>query len=340
MDFAGLPRTPTAEELLDQAFSRAARAGRAKSGVEAQQSMLHTATNVIHDNLENVVTAWPDTREMTAFDREFAGAVLRRTWDADGEERAGVNALRQRLAAVSWAASKAKELGREYEGRLHGDPDTARKHREQAFARLADVVEEIDDDLTAVEEARTALAELPDIHADEPAIVVAGAPNVGKSTFVNRVTRADNETAAYPFTTTQVAVGHLERNHVRYQLIDTPGLLDRPAAERNDVEAQAVSALTHLADCVLVFVDASEACGYPLDEQLSLRDEITDTFAVPQLTVCTKADRSRDVAADAYTVLLEDVTVPTDEPTVIDPEAVVDLAVEMIDYEPELPYDG
>ena len=41
--FEGLPTTPTADELLDQAFSRAARAGRAKSGVEAQQSMLKSA---------------------------------------------------------------------------------------------------------------------------------------------------------------------------------------------------------------------------------------------------------------------------------------------------------
>ncbi|MFB6111244.1 MAG: NOG1 family protein [Halobacteriaceae archaeon] len=340
MDFEALPPTPTAEELLDQAFSRGARAGRAKSGLAAQQSMLRTATNVVHDNLENVVTGWPDTRALPDFDRELAGAVLRRTWDADGEAGAGINALRQHLAAVSWAAEKAKDLGREYEGRLTGDLETARGHREQAYARLADVVEEIADDLEAIESARLALTELPEIVADEPAIVVAGAPNTGKSTFVNRVTNANNETASYPFTTTQVAVGHLEREHVRYQLVDTPGLLDRPDADRNDIERQAVSALTHLADCVLVFVDASEACGYPLEEQLTLRDEITSTFAVPAVTVCTKADRSRGMDADAYAVLREDVDIPDGEPAVISPEAVVDLAVDTIGYEPELPYEG
>ncbi|PSP36988.1 GTP-binding protein, partial [Halobacteriales archaeon QH_2_66_30] len=58
--FESLPTTPYAEELIDKAFSRAARAGRAKSGVDAQQSMLMTAANIISDNLENVVTAWPD----------------------------------------------------------------------------------------------------------------------------------------------------------------------------------------------------------------------------------------------------------------------------------------
>jgi hypothetical protein len=58
--FENLPTTPLAAELLDQAFSRAARSGRAKSGTDAQQSMLLTASNILSDNLENVVTEWPD----------------------------------------------------------------------------------------------------------------------------------------------------------------------------------------------------------------------------------------------------------------------------------------
>ncbi len=57
MIFEDLPTTPTSEELIDKAFSRAARAGKAKRGLEAQQSMLQTAANIISDNLENVVTA-------------------------------------------------------------------------------------------------------------------------------------------------------------------------------------------------------------------------------------------------------------------------------------------
>lgn len=341
MEFEELPHTPTADDLLDQAFSRGARAGRAKSGIEAQESMIRTATNIVHDNLENVVTGWPDTRELDPFYRELAGAVLRRTWDAEGEDGAGINALREHLSALSWAAETVKDLGREYEGRIRGagSTETARGHREQAYARLADILEQVDGDLTAIESARQTLSALPDIRADEPAIVVAGYPNVGKSTFVNRVTRADNETASYPFTTTQVAVGHVERERIRYQLVDTPGLLDRPAEDRNDIERQAVSALQNVADGVLYFVDASEACGYPLTDQLALRDELVDTFDVPLKTVCTKADRSREVSADAYTCLIDDEPIPTDEPAVIDPEGVVDLIVDAIGYEPELPYE-
>ena len=315
--FEGLPTTPTADELVDQAFSRAARAGRAKSGAEAQQSMLQTAANVLSDNLGNVVTAWPDFDELDPFYRELADALC------------GVDALRQHLNEVNWASRKTGEIRSEYQGRLAGDADTARKLRKQAFARLADVVEEVADDLQALNEARDDLKALPDIRPDEPTIVVAGYPNVGKSSFVNGVTRAHNEIDSYPFTTTGIHVGHVEVDRIRYQLVDTPGLLDRPPADRNEIESQAISALEHAADAVLVLVDASEECGYPLEVQLELRDDVALRFDVPVLTVCNKADRSRDVAADHYMSVTEGENV----------ESVLRAAVDAVGYEPELPYD-
>jgi len=315
--FEDLPTTPTADELVDQAFSRAARAGRAKSGFEAQQSMLTTASNVLSDNLENVVTAWPDFDALDPFYVELADAV------------AGVDDLRQHLSEVGWASRKTGEIRREYERRLAGDADTAKKLRKQAFARLADVVEEVDGDLRALNDARNELNQLPDVRPDEPTIVVAGYPNVGKSSFVNAVTRADNPIDTYPFTTTSIHVGHVERDRIRYQLVDTPGLLDRPADERNEIESQAVSALEHAADAVLVLVDASGECGYPLDVQLDLRDDVAGRFDAPVLTVCNKADRSRDVAADYYMSVTEDENV----------DAVLAAAVEAVNYEPELPFE-
>lgn len=315
MIFEELPTTPTAEELIDRAFSRAARAGRAKSGLDAQRSMLQTATNVLSDNLEHVVTSWPDFSTIDPFYYELADTIVE------------VDELRQSLSEVGWASRKADEIKGEYQGRLRGDIETARKLRKQAFARLADVLEEVSGDLDRLGEARNELRTLPDIRPDEPTIVVAGFPNVGKSTFVNHVTNARHEIASYPFTTTQVGVGHLTREHIRYQLVDTPGLLDRTTEERNAIELQAESALTHVANCVLAFVDASEACGYPLDAQLALRDAVRERFEVPVLTVCTKADRSRDIEADYY------LSVETEEGI----EEVIESAIEAIDYEPELP---
>ena len=323
MNFEQLPTTPRSEELVDKAFSRAARAGRAKQGVEAQESMLQTAANILSDNLQNVVTSWPDFEAIDPFYYELADATLADT------DVGGVDELRQRLSEVMWAGRQAEKIRDEYHGRVrNSDIDTSRKLRKQAFARLADVTEQVADDLLAIGEARDALKDLPDIRANEPAIVVAGYPNVGKSSFVNRVTNARNATASYPFTTTQINVGHVEHDHIRYQLVDTPGLLDRPPEDRNPIESQAVSALTHLADAVVVLLDASEECGYPLDSQLELLADIRERFDAPVLVVCNKSDRSTDVEADYY------MSVETGEQV----EAVLAAAIEAVGYEPELPF--
>ena len=318
--FEGLPNTPLADELVDQAFSRAARAGRAKHGVDAQQSMLLTAANIVSDNLENVVTAWPDFDQLDPFYYTLADAVV------------GVDSLRHHLNEVGWASRKATDIRHEYESRLRGDADTARKHRKQAFARLADIVEEIAEDLTALMDAREELRVLPDIDPDRPTIVVAGYPNVGKSSFVNRVTRASNDEASYSFTTTQIHVGHLEHRHIRYQLIDTPGLLDRPPEERNDIESQAVGALAHAADAVLVLLDPSGDCGYPLETQRALRDDIRERFDGPVLSVFNKADR-----VDGGDYPDADFLMSVTEGENVD--AVLSAAIEAVDHEPELPVD-
>jgi nucleolar GTP-binding protein len=319
MIFESLPTTPRSEELLDKAFSRAARAGRSKSGLDAQQSMLQTASSILADNLENVVTQWPDFGTVDPFYYELADAIV------------DVDELRQSLSEVTWASRQVWRLREEYQPKLRNtDPDKARKHRKQVFARMADVVEEVEDDLVRIGEARDALKTLPDIRPDEPAIVVAGYPNVGKSSFVNHVTRADNEIAHYPFTTRGVHVGHFDRDRVRYQIIDTPGLLDRPEADRNDIERQAASALEHLGDAVVFLVDASEACGYPLSAQLALRDAVAARFRerdVPVLTVNNKSDRSRDVDAD------HQMSIETGEGI----DTVLDAAVDAVAWRPDIP---
>jgi nucleolar GTP-binding protein len=326
MIFENLPTTPTSEELLDKAFSRAARAGKAKGGREAQESMLQTSSNILGDNLHNVVTEWPDFDQVDPFYYELADAILRREFGGD----AGVDKLRQHLSEISWAASKTHDLGREYIGKLPHDTDAARKIRKQGFARMGSVVNQIEGDLEAVGQARDALKNLPTIEAEDPTVVVAGYPNVGKSSFVNAVSSANIATAAYPFTTKGIRVGHFEADRIRWQIVDTPGLLDRPADERNEIENQAVSALAHAGDVILLFLDPSGTCGYPLEDQRALRAEVAEQFPdVPLVTVCNKTDLSDDVEVDCF------MSVETGEGV----EDALDAAVEAVGYEPELPFE-
>jgi nucleolar GTP-binding protein len=168
----------------------------------------------------------------------------------------------------------------------HNDPVRVRK---AYYARISSIVHEVDKNLRFLNEARNKLRKLPDI-SDVPTLVVAGYPNVGKSSFVRRVTDAKPEIATYPFTTKGIYIGHFTRDGTRYQVVDTPGLLDRPLGDRNEIELQAITALNHVGDVVLLLIDPSEHCGYPLTAQTSMLHEIEKTLAIPVIVAANKCD--------------------------------------------------
>ena len=137
---------------------------------------------------------------------------------------------------------------------------------------------------------------LPTVHPGYPTVVIAGFPNVGKSSLLAAWTRAAPEIAAYAFTTKHANVGHFEVEDAHgqktfVQVVDTPGLLDRPHERRNAVERQAVAALRHTADAVLFLVDRSDGSAYPLEEQERLLEQVRrDMSGIPVVVAETKAD--------------------------------------------------
>ena len=71
------------------------------------------------------------------------------------------------------------------------------------------------------------------------------APNVGKSSFMNKITRGNVDVQPYAVTTKSLFVGHCDYRYLRWQVIDTPGILDHPLEERNTIEMQAIIALAN-----------------------------------------------------------------------------------------------
>ena len=114
------------------------------------------------------------------------------------------------------------------------------------------------------------IQKLPGIDPGLPTIIVAGAPSSGKSTLVRNVSRAQPRVAAYPFTTTTIHIGHAKVGGRVIQVIDTPGLLDRPVEEMNDVERRAVAALRELDGLVLFLFDVSSDAYMDVERQFKL----------------------------------------------------------------------
>lgn len=77
----------------------------------------------------------------------------------------------------------------------------------------------------------------------------------------------------------------MDYKYLRWQVIDTPGVLDKPLEERNTVEMQSITALAHLQCCVLYVVDISEQCGYSIEQQVDLFHSIKPLFHNKPLVV-------------------------------------------------------
>lgn len=284
-----LPTVLTAEELLDKALGRAAKATVSKGRTREERlrnlavARIQIAGHTISSTLQRYVRRFPSLDGLPPFYRELVHILVDR------------DALKKHLGAVDWAAGKADELTRDYARRLgKARPADLPKLRRQAVGRLSSVVHQVAGDLEALIRARIALRRLPSIDPEVPTIVVAGYPNVGKSALVRAVSTATPKVAEYPFTSQGVTLGHIDRDDLRYQILDTPGLLDRPMEERNPIERQAVAALAHLADAVVFLLDPTETCGYPLEDQLRLLETLGAAFPdIPILAADNKADLGR-----------------------------------------------
>ncbi|MDM7913426.1 MAG: NOG1 family protein [Methanotrichaceae archaeon] len=272
--FEKLPTIPTSQELIDKAFRRASKTGMTPGNDE---SVVTTAGNILSDNLSNLVRKFPSFENLSPFYRDMVDILV------------GIDSMRISLSRLHWASGQIKDITKEYVGRIKrgGDPSS---NRRAAFGRMSSVIKSIDKDLVFLNDARNTLRKMPTIDPELPTILIAGYPNVGKSSFLVKVTGARPEIASYPFTTKGIYVGHFMRDDQKYQVVDTPGLLDRPLSQRNEIERQTIAALNHLKGVVLYIVDPSEHSGYPLQSQLRLAEDIKSWIKLPVLIVANKAD--------------------------------------------------
>lgn len=160
-----------------------------------------------------------------------------------------------------------------------------------ALGRMCSVVKKLKPSLDYLEEVRRHVARLPSIDPFSPTILLFGFPNVGKSSFMTKVTRADVEVSPIPFSTQSLYLGHMEYANVRVQVIDSPGVLNRPLEQRNTIEMQSIIALANLRAMIMFLVDVSETCGHSLEEQFNLFETLKPLFAKrPVILVFNKID--------------------------------------------------
>ena len=276
-----MPLVLSAEDLLERSFRRAKKKQitdrnalyKKKKTIIARTESF--ATTVI-STLEKYVKEFPSIDSLPLFYQELIDIKI------------DVNKLRKSLGAVDWARKTCNMIYSKQARSLKksGKLDFLKQKQKEIYGRISSVVKQIDNELKLLANAQNIIKKFPEV-CDIPTIVIAGYPNVGKSSLLKCLSKARPEIAQYPFTTREIHVGHIEKEEKyilkRFQVIDTPGLLDRPLSEKNEIEKQAIAALTHLADMILFVVDSSETCGYSLKDQKQLLSQMEKMFSTSSI---------------------------------------------------------
>jgi nucleolar GTP-binding protein len=276
------------DEVLDKAFSRARKAtdrvddsDRVFRVRKQMNRMVQTAADVIFNQFTDLVNSWPSLDQSPQFDVAMIDACV------------GCDDYRHNLSMLQWGAKRVNSIAAQNSKKIVRTGRTELMHdaRKEAYGRISSILRQVGPSLLWLSEARETLKKLPTISTDLPCIVVCGAPNVGKSAFISALSSGNMEVNHYPFTTKQIHVGHFFHRRLQHQLVDTPGLLDRPMIKRNAIEMQAIAALENTGSLVLFLMDESEHCGTPLEEQTNLLEEIKGLLPETELLVVTsKAD--------------------------------------------------
>lgn len=234
-----------------------------------------------HEKLSKIIEEFPRLDDI----HPFYGDLLHVLYNKDHYKLA--------LGQVNTARNLIGKISKDYLKLLkYGDSlYRCKSLKVAALGRMCTVIKRISPSLAYLEQIRQHMARLPSIDPNTRTILICGYPNVGKSSFINKITRADVDVQPYAFTTKSLFVGHTDYKYLRYQVIDTPGILDRPFEDRNIIEMCSITALAHLRAAVLYFLDVSGSCGYSIAQQAALFHSIKSLFMnKPLIVVCNKTD--------------------------------------------------
>jgi len=279
--FLSFSHVPNSKGLLDIAFKRAMKSSAQVSknapillkAKKKESKRIKVAIEELVDRILIIIKKVPIIDDLPDFYRELASLLV------------DVDELKLTLGRLNGILPILHKIGRESSKKLSQieAPKDADRVRRSAFGRISSIIDKQNNNLEYLNSIRGKLKEIPSIDDTLHCIVVAGYPNVGKSSFVKQIsTNKKIEVQEYPFTTKKLIMGHfdIERrfDKIKIQFLDTPGILDRPMAKRNNIELQAILALRLISDLIFFVFDPTPASGYSVDSQLDLYYEVKNNF--------------------------------------------------------------
>ncbi|MBS3175934.1 50S ribosome-binding GTPase [Candidatus Woesearchaeota archaeon] len=293
MNFQHIPTVEKADFQLDVAIKKAHRQAeklrqqlpahnKFRKSQQIEKIKVEILCAALIERLEKIVETFPRVDEMPPFYNE----LIKITIDIDQYKHS--------LGAIAWVVKQIQHLRKKILLGMKNPKDalTLNVLRKSCYGRCASFVKQIGKDLIYLEGCRKIIREYPVIKTSLKTVVIAGFPNVGKTTLLYKLTGSKPEIDEYAFTTKGINVSYLtkpgegRKKERLVQLLDTPGTLNR-FNKMNNIEKQAYLAQQLLADLIIYVFDVTEP--YPLDQQEKLFD-VVKNFGKEVLVYLSKTD--------------------------------------------------
>lgn len=233
-NFKNIPNIPQASELIDIVLSKTQRKTPTEVHPQFKISRIlrfymrkvKFTQSTIEDKINEILQHFPKLDDIHPFYADLMNVL----YDRDHYKIA--------LGHLNKAKSLVEHVSNDYVRMLKYADSLyrAKTLKKAALGRMCTILKKLKNSLNYLEEVRKHLGRLPSIDPHTRSILLTGYPNVGKSSFMNLVTRADVDVQPYAFTTKSLFVGHTDYDFLPWQVIDSPGLLDRSLEERNTIE--------------------------------------------------------------------------------------------------------
>jgi len=308
--FMSLKYMEKPQTMIDAAFNR----GRKNASLYPDQktkfytlkgkeiAFIDAASAYLEETLSKIVTEFPSIDKLEPFYYDLYTCII------------DVDDIRKALSSITSVTRLMLKVRRESLVKLKelkfspGADKDAKKITHQYIGRVSSLINGLKGPGDRYNDTIRKLRELPSIKTKDETYILAGFPNVGKSTLLGRITESQPEVAAYPFTTKGLNVGYFQKRYLPVQVIDTPGLLDRSLHERNKIELKAIAALQHLKGTILFVVDPMD----DLDTQRNLFEEMKKLFTTQGFIVVinktdianpTQVEGAKEKFSDCYVIL-------------------------------------
>src|SRR3989338_5179048 len=187
MNFQNIPPVENSEFILDLAIRRAKARGaqvrqtsmtkdRNKKAKKIEETKVEAVTTILVELTQNIQKSFPTLDDLPTFYQE----LVRITLDYDQ--------LKKSLGSLPWLQQQVIKQKQEflYDIKKLDTPYMLTHRSKQFYGRVSSMVKRINKELLYLEKARKQMRSFPSIKTSLTTVAIAGFPNVGKTTLLNK----------------------------------------------------------------------------------------------------------------------------------------------------------